>query len=105
MRPSLAPSLFRASLAFCGFAQFLDVWTTERALKVVGTTEANPAAAWLMETFGSYWCAPKYFMGVVAIGAAFYLTRYKPSRLVTFTAFTIAKIYALVLVNNYFGFV
>lgn len=101
----MLPSLFRSSLAFCGAAQFLDAWTTDRALLVAGTIEANPVAAWLMSEFGAYWAFPKYAMGAAAMFAAYRLYDFQPSRTTTAIGFTIAKVYAIVLLNNYFAFV
>lgn len=96
-------SLFRSSLAFCGAAQFLDAWSTDRALLVAGTIEANPVAAWFMSEFGAYWAFPKYAMGVAAIFAAYRLYHFQPSRTATAFALTIAKVYTVVLLNNYFA--
>ena len=101
----MLPSLFRSSLAFCGAAQFLDAWTTDRALLIVGRTEANPVAAWLMSEFGTYWAFPKYAMGAAALFAAYRLYNFQPSRTATAFALTITKVYAIVLLNNYFAFV
>lgn len=95
--------IYRVSLAVIGLAQFLDVWTTDRALAAGNSMEANPVARFLMDYLGSAWCAPKYLLGALAIVIAFQTSGKSVKPVTAGVAMLVAKLYLFVLVSNYFG--
>jgi hypothetical protein len=97
--------LLRSCVALCGVAQFLDVWSTNHALSVAGTVEANPVAQTLMAALGPHWGVPKYLLGAAAIFVAWRLARFTPGPAVLYCALASVACYGVVIVNNVFQFV
>jgi len=99
--PAIRNTTFRAALTFIGIAQALDVLSTQTAL-AHGSIELNPAALYLQQTLGPvYWGAPKLLMGAIAIAIAARLSPHLITPPVFWTALVIAKLYAIVILNNY----
>jgi hypothetical protein len=95
---------FRVALATIGVMQFGDVYSTARALTVKGVEEANPVAAWLQGS-PDLWLAVKITLGCAAILAAWKFPGKRVHVYHAVSAIALAKVYAVVIVNNLFHFV
>ncbi len=98
--PSTSILIFRLSLTFVGIAQVFDVLSTRAAL-AAGSVEINPLAAAMQHHLGEAWGVPKLMMGAIAIATAWRLSPQHITPAVFWLAVLFAKLYALVILNNY----
>ena len=90
----------RALLIALAVAQLGDGLTTNQALAASpGTFAANPLMALLMTYLGSWWWLWKAAMALFFVAVA--VTIREPSRRQLVFAGAVAKVYVLVLVNNF----
>lgn len=99
--PSLVrTATFRINLSFIGIAQLLDVLSTRSAL-ARGAVELNPIAATLQQSLGEAWAIPKLLLGIGAVAVAAKLPPERITPAAFWLALLFAKLYAIVILNNY----
>jgi hypothetical protein len=93
--------ILKIALVLLALAQFIDVWTTNRALAATnGGHEENPIMAFAMADLGHFWWLPKVALAVLFLYFAKTMREFSLRQAVLTGG--VAKIYLVTLIANYF---
>lgn len=82
-------------IIFFVVTQLLDIWTTNKALKLPNLREGNPLMRFFQDRFGKFWAVPRFGLGVIlAYGLWYWTQSFIP-------IITVSVVILLVALNNY----